>query len=98
MRESPVASEKIAVDQASRRPAPGSSTGVEFRVALGRARPVLRLCYDPARPLSVGPFYDAEHQATRAPREDGRTPAAREPALPVDDQDADAPTAGRCRG
>src|SRR2546425_7939858 len=108
----PVASEKIAVDLARRRPgrpgaagvvgvAPGSavSPGPEVvvirRTIRGCAAGAARALVPSARPQERAFSRHAEHQATAEARPDRGRGAAREPALSLDDQDADeAPVVG----
>src|SRR5512133_2698750 len=79
MRESPVASEKIAVDLASRRPERSSTRASIWRTPSGTILP----------PANCGPFHtNAEHPTTEEAGPDRRQAAAREPALPLDREDA----------
>src|SRR5581483_5131225 len=112
MREMPVASEKIAVERASRRagraatgvaagsvsPAPvvvaSSATPTNVTRAGGDLPPLVPFARPPERAFSR----DAEHQAAEEARPDRRRGAAREPPLPVDDQDPGEAARHRGRG
>src|SRR5580765_7575693 len=89
-RESPVATEKIALDQASRR-RPRSAGGA---VGSASTAPTIRGGSATLLLPSFGPRLRAfsrhgEHQTTEEANPHRRRRAAREPALPLDDQDAD---------
>src|SRR5204863_6783058 len=77
-RDRPVASEKIAVDLASRRPERSST-----RVTIGRAPSGTM-----PPPANCGPFHaNAEYPTTEEASSYGRQAAAGEPALPLDGED-----------
>ena len=89
-RESPVASAKIAADHASRRPAVArpprraSYSARPGRLLAGRGRSALL----PSRARVRAFSRHGEHQAAEEAHPGRRAAAAREPALPLDDQDA----------
>ena len=74
-------------------PTPPGAASRHARESTRRGRPLLRSC----RPLTRAFSRYGQHQATEEARPDRRPPAAREPALPLDDQDADEAAGERCR-